>query len=157
MGFEPAAWAAREGLASASHPAAPESPEETNTEMPSAAAALNNVSQNWTADCPYDASQPPKLMLMICAGTGLVSTAYSVAIPSPSAPPASELTIRSTVAPGAMLVVRVTSRVASTWSPGAGLTVPSAGPGSVPNGGMITVGSFTGRDDIVSKLSMSGL
>src|SRR5580692_1596315 len=113
MEFGLATWLAGGVLKEASHPAAPESPEETNTEMPSAAAALNNASQNCTSDCPASASHSPKLMLMICAGIGSVSTAYSLAMLSPSVPPTLLLTIRSMVAPGAILEDRVTSRVAS--------------------------------------------
>ena len=45
-------------------------------EMPSAAPWLNKMSQNCTSDRVRSASHAPKLMFMIWAGTGLVSTTY---------------------------------------------------------------------------------
>src|SRR5579872_672645 len=97
-----------------SQPAAAESSEEMKTDMPSAAACLNRLSQNWTPDDPACCSHNPKLMLMILgAGVGGVSTTKVAAIPIPSALAVSLLTTRSMVAPCAILPERVTSRVAS--------------------------------------------
>ena len=48
----------------ATHPAAPESPEDTKTEMPSAAAKLNKLSKKLTEDW-FPISHPEKLIVMI--------------------------------------------------------------------------------------------
>jgi hypothetical protein len=53
------------------------------------------------------------LRFIICAGTGLVSTTYWLATLRLLEYEASALTIRSIAAPGAMLLARVTSAVAS--------------------------------------------
>ena len=58
-------------------------------EIPSADPWLNKVSQNCTSDWLRSASHAPKLMFMIWAGTGLVSTTYAAATRMPFNPVAS--------------------------------------------------------------------
>src|ERR1700722_20042954 len=94
-----------------SHPEAAESPEETKTEIPSPAACSNKPSQKSTLCELTSSSQAPKLMVITCAGVGVDWTMYCASSPIP--PLAAEATTDSSVAPGATLPARITSRVAS--------------------------------------------
>src|ERR1700712_2263683 len=93
-----AAWLAGALTPEGSQPAAPESPDETKTEMPWAAACANSVSQKLTPEGPRVASHAPKLMLRM--GSFRVLTAYCAAVVMP--PPAEETITRSTWASGAV-------------------------------------------------------
>ena len=83
---------------------------------------------------------------------------YSIARSTPLAVIVLPLTTRSMVAPGAMLVARETSSVASDWKldalPLIGGAV-AAGPGSTPFGGITTVGVFEATPESDSKFMMS--
>src|SRR5437667_5783880 len=107
-----AIWFAGGGGVCESQPAAPVSPELTNTEMPSAAAWLKRLSQKSIADRPAIASQLPKLMFMICATR--LSTTYWVANtrPPPEKLGALPLTTNLNVDLGDTLIARMTSKVA---------------------------------------------
>src|SRR5580698_6022316 len=129
-----------------SQPDAPESPDDTKTEIPSEDACLNSESQKSTPAAPDSDSHAPKLMVMICAGTGVVWTRYCASSPTPPLLPVA--TTSSSFACGAMLPARSTSSVASPWSPSEALPVGGAvsgGPGSTPPNavGTISVGCGT--------------
>src|SRR5581483_12475645 len=95
----------------ASQPEAPESPDDTKVEIPSAAACWNSGSAI-AAPEGLSYSHPPQLTLITWAGTGVVSTRYSIAgqMPVP-------LTTSRICAPGATLPTRATSSVDSSCSP----------------------------------------
>ena len=94
---------------------------------------------------------------MIRAGGGFVSITYCEAIAMPLTELALLLITRLMVAWNATVPARLTSSVASLWSLLMVSTcVASGGPGSMPSGGMITVGSRIGRLVRFWNCSMSG-
>ncbi len=138
-------WVAGAVVKSESQVAAPESMEQTRTEMPWEAAWEKRESQDFVLARPVLASQLPKLMFM--TGSLRVFTSYSAAVKMP--PPLLGRTTRSAWAEGATPRTRWTSIVASDSSP------PPDRPGSGPAPGTMVMGRLAARPVLASNSEMS--